>query len=163
VKRLILIRHAKSDWADPSLKDFDRPLNARGLRDAPKMSERLVIAHKSIDAIISSPAQRAKSTAAFFANVYLDKKLKVQFEPRIYDASIFQLFGIVTELDSELDTVILVGHNPGFSELTTYLCGVHIQMPTCAVAELVFEVDDWKLISANSGRLVGFDYPKKEI
>lgn len=127
------------------------------------MSERMKLSQKNLDAIVSSPALRARSTAAFFAKTYAGSELDLLLEPRIYEASVFQLLGIVNELPADHDTIAMIGHNPGFSELTTYLCGVHIQMPTCAVVALVFEVNEWNMISANSGRLIGFDYPKKEM
>lgn len=162
MKKLFLIRHAKSDWADPGIKDFDRPLNHRGLRDAPVMARRLKDILKHVDILISSPALRAKTTAAFFSELYSTSKNNVLHDPRIYDAGFSQLLQVVNELDNKYHVVLLFGHNPGFSDLTTYLGGMHIDMPTCSIAELEFEVESWSMVSANSGKLASFDYPKKD-
>ncbi len=162
MKKLFLIRHAKSDWADPGIKDFDRPLNHRGLRDAPVMAKRLKDTLSSVDLIVSSPALRAKATAIFFSEVYSFKKDEVVLDLRIYEAGLSQLLQVVNELDDRFHTILLFGHNPGFSELTTYLGGLHIEMPTCSIAELDFDLKSWSLLSANTGKLSSFDYPKKE-
>ncbi len=161
MKRLFLIRHAKSDWSEPGQSDFDRKLNPRGLRDAPFMAAMLAERMKKVDLIISSPANRAITTARFFAKSLQVSDKEFFTDERIYEATPAQLLLIVNAIDDHVNTAILFGHNPGFSQLSTYLTEALVEMPTCAIAEIEFDLESWKLISGSSGNLVQFDYPKK--
>ncbi len=161
MKRLFLVRHAKSDWSEPALSDFERPLNARGLRDAPFMAAKLAERMDDALTIVSSPANRAISTARYFAKALKINEKDIRLEKNIYEAAYTQLLDIVNGMDEKFSTVILVGHNPGFSLLSTYLSGKLIDLPTCGIAEIVFELESWKLVSGSSGILKKFDYPKK--
>ena len=157
---LTLVRHAKSSWGNPEVHDFDRPLNDRGSKSAPMMATRLVDTNYAVDAIISSPAKRAITTAEIIA-----KKVKcetIEQNIDIYNAAIDTLITLVNSLDDTLYRVMLVGHNPGFSVLCNYLSNARIDnMPTCSIAQIQFNIDSWTKIIEHSGELISFDYPKK--
>jgi phosphohistidine phosphatase len=159
-KQLFIIRHAKSDWDNPRLADFDRPLNKRGHRDAPAMAKKLLKRHVIPQHLVSSPANRAITTAEYFADtLQLDKK-RIQQEKNIYEASSSRLLEVINKLDNHYDVIAIFGHNPGVSNLTINLCNKHIELPTCGIAFIKFPFDDWKMISNGTGELGFFDYPK---
>jgi len=158
-KLLLLVRHGKSDWGNLDLKDFDRPLNKRGKENAPEMAERLVKRGFKFDLMVSSPAKRAKSTAKFFAEAY--DVNDIQFEASIYEANTTTLLKVLNGLDDKADTVIMFGHNPGFTDLTNELSDADIyNIPTAGMVLMSFPFDSWKMVSRGTGELVFFDYPK---
>jgi len=158
-KQLLLVRHGKSDWGNLDLKDFDRPLNKRGKENAPEMAERLVNRGFHFNLMVSSPAKRAKSTAKFFAEAYdVDD---IQYEESIYEANTTALLKVVNGLDDNADTVVMFGHNPGFTELANELSDADIyNIPTAGMVLMSFPFDSWKMVSKGTGDLVFFDYPK---
>lgn len=158
-KQLLLVRHGKSDWGNLDLKDFDRPLNKRGKENAPEMAERLVQRGFKFDLIVSSPAKRAKSTAKFFAEAY--QVNDIQYEESIYEANTTALLKVINGLDDSADTVIMFGHNPGFTDLANELSDADIyNIPTAGMVFMSFPFDSWKMVSRGIGELVFFDYPK---
>lgn len=162
-KKLILVRHAKSDHSVVGQKDFDRELNAEGHRIAPRMGNRFAQKNIPFDAIISSPAIRAKSTAEYFAEQLKYDFDKIIFNENIYEASVRALLQEISEIDDSLNTVLLFGHNPGFSYLAESLTKSEIgDMPTCAIVIIDFKMRSWKDIVAANGTLIDFDYPNKE-
>ena len=161
-RTLTLVRHAKSSWNDTSLSDFERPLNSRGLKNAPEMGRRLADANYLVDSIVSSSAIRAITTAEFIASEIEFNLQKIDRNEEIYEASLNTLIDLVTNLDDNLNRVMLVGHNPGFTVLSNYLSNAEIDnMPTCAVVQIQFDMNSWKSITERSGKLLDFDYPKK--
>ena len=102
MKTVLLVRHAKSDWGDPSLSDFDRPLNGRGKSDAPVMAHRLLDKNIFIDAFISSPANRAKKTAGIFAKAYKRDKDEIIFRDELYGASENVFNDVIATADNKL-------------------------------------------------------------
>ncbi|HEY7745551.1 MAG TPA: histidine phosphatase family protein [Desulfuromonadales bacterium] len=162
MKRLTLVRHAKSSWEDPALADFDRPLSKRGKQDAPLMGERLAGRDPRPELIISSPAKRARKTARLIARELelTDDRLILVME--IYEAEPEILLKVVRGLDNRWAHVLLVGHNPGLTELGNLLadCGIE-NIPTCGALCLDFDADDWQNLGSSSGSLVFYDYPKK--
>lgn len=160
-KQLVLVRHGKSDWGNADVKDFDRPLNHRGKENAPEMAERLFNRNFKPDVLVSSPAKRAFTTSKYFAKQYNINKSDIILEPSIYDANIKTLLNVVNGLNNEYEKVIMFGHNPGFTDFANYLADAKIyNIPTCGIMLLSFPFNDWKMISANTGELVFFDYPK---
>jgi len=135
---LVLVRHAKSDWGDPSLDDHDRPLNHRGLKDAPVMAQRLADSGFAIEAILSSTALRARTTAAYFGRAL---GLDVRLDERLYGAPASAL--LEAAVDSGASAVMVVAHDPGMSVLAGRLSGEIEHMPTCAVATFTWDADDW--------------------
>lgn len=159
-KQLLLIRHAKSDWGNADLRDFDRPLNKRGKANAPDMAERLVRQRIVPDLIVSSPALRALTTANFFATAWKIAPEAIQKEPTIYEASIKSLVSVINKIDNRYDRIALFGHNPGLTDLANYFDGHIDNMPTCSVLMLEFPFDDWRMVSADTGKVLLYDYPK---
>ncbi len=160
MKRLTLIRHAKSDWGDSSLSDFDRPLNKRGQRDAPAMADYYKNTGAKPDVIISSPALRAKTTANYFLSAFSLTESQLNLERGIYEASPSELMTIINSLDEKWNNVLMFGHNPGFSMLATELTNEYYHKVTCSVSELELYVENWNEVINGSGKLVHFDYPK---
>ena len=163
MKKLLLVRHAKSDWNNPSLPDFDRPLNKRGNRDAPEMAGRLLNQHLVPQKLVSSPALRALTTAKYFAVGFNIDKKEIQTEAAIYEASASALLNIVNKFDNKYDFIALFGHNPGITSFAINLCDTDVfDMPTCGVILIEFPFDDWKLISKDTGLQKLYDFPKNE-
>lgn len=158
MKTLYLVRHAKASRDDPSLADRDRPLNKRGLHDAPAMAKRL--AKPAIDLIVSSPALRALTTAQLFADELGHARPSIVIDERVYASTANALLVLIQELDDGIDGVMLFGHNPEFSELVGRLAGKAIDMPTCAVARLRFDVASWA--DVGPGALERFTLDKPE-
>lgn len=162
MKRLTLTRHAKSSWKEPELADFDRPLSKRGKQDAPRMGERLAARDQPPELLVSSPAKRAKKTARLIARELRLPEERLLFRMEIYAAELDVLLEVVRGLDDRWQHVLLIGHNPGLSELGNLLADRGIEdIPTCGALCLEFAVENWKSIAAGSGTLVFYDYPKK--
>lgn len=162
MKTLFLVRHAKASRDDPSLDDRDRPLTERGQRDAPKMGKRLAKRGVKVDAIISSPATRARATAELIADEIGYKRNRITYDERIYDAAPETLLDIACDLDDALSTVMLVGHNPGFSELAQIFSDEIGDLPTCGLVELLFGVAHWAALDAGTLASFTLDTPKKD-
>ena len=161
MKRLFLVRHAKSSWKHPELTDFERPLNKRGQRDAPEMGMRLADREIDLDLMVSSTATRAITTARTIAGKIGYPMSRIVEEEAIYAAHWSGLMGVIQDLPDESETALLVGHNPGFTELAAYLMGVRLDnLPTCAVVCAAFDVKSWHDVAKGGGAMVFFDYPK---
>jgi phosphohistidine phosphatase len=161
VKTLFLVRHAKSSRDDPTLPDKDRPLDDRGMRDAPKMGKRLAKRDVKPDLIVSSPATRALTTAQLIAAELDHARKDIAVDDRLYASSADRLLAVVHELDDRLDRVMLFGHNPEFSELANRLAKEIGDMPTCAVAEFRFDVKAWSDVGKVEPAKVTLEQPKK--
>lgn len=162
MKRLILIRHAKSSWDQIDLADRARPLNARGLKNAPMMGD--VLCQKGVrpDKIFSSPAVRAHATAELIAERLDYPKSKIQIREELYMTSPERCLELVHQIPPQLNDVCLVFHNPDITLLGFMLCDqCPLHLPTCSCLALEFEVDEWAFIMPNSGRLNFYEYPKK--
>lgn len=141
---LALVRHAKSDWGDPHLDDHDRPLNARGLRDAPRMARRLADSGFRPEAILASTARRAVTTADFFSGTF---GVPVELEERLYAAPATVLLRAAAERAAR--SVIVVAHDPGISTLAAELSGGGIaRMPTCAFAVFTWYESEWDVATS---------------
>jgi len=161
-KQLLLIRHGKSDWAEPGTADFDRPLNHRGNKNAPEMAERLLRKEMVPQLIVSSPAKRAITTAGHFSATWDIPLTSIQQEPSIYEANVTALLKVVSKLSNDVDRVAMVGHNPGLTDFINYLADAHIyNLPTAGVVVIDFLFDDWSMVSQHTGSLFLFDCPKK--
>jgi len=140
MNRLLIMRHAKSDQHVLGLTDHERPLNARGERDAPRMGKRLLELGIQPDAIVSSTAVRAERTAQLFAdgNAYAGP---LRADSRLYLCEVRNYIEVLGELPESAGTVLVVSHNPGSEELLAYLTGVMREMPTAAIALVEGELD----------------------
>jgi phosphohistidine phosphatase len=162
IRRLTLIRHAKSSWDYAELSDFERPLNARGRRDAPAMARRLAAELERPLRLVASPALRAITTAHAFAGELGLPHTAIRIEPRIYEATRGTLLGIAQELDDADTHVLLFGHNPGFTELAQLLAACPFaEMPTCSATTLGFELKHWRELQPHSGTVLRYEFPKK--
>jgi phosphohistidine phosphatase len=161
LKTLLLVRHAKSDWNDSSLSDFDRPLNERGKRDAPVMAQRLVDKEIKIDAFISSPAKRAKRTAVFFAEIYKQDKEDIIFHKDLYGAGPEIFYNVISAIDDKFNTIAVFSHNPGITDFANLLTDARIDnIPTCGIFVITIECKKWKDFKKAKKNFSFFDFPK---
>jgi phosphohistidine phosphatase len=162
MKRLYLLRHAKSSWDDDSLSDVERPLNKRGLRDAPMMGKRFRARGFLPDHIVSSGAVRAEATARAVARELGYPSGDIGREDALYLAGPATLLEIVRQADDALVSLMLVGHNPGMTDFANTLTDVRIDnLPTCALFCVDFGVGRWREVQPGAGVLVSFDTPKQ--
>jgi len=161
MKQLLLVRHGKSDWGNQHISDFERPLNQRGLRNAPEMARRIMDGGQIPDLIISSPALRAITTATYFAQVWNKSVDQIKQEKGIYEAQVKTLLDLVNQIDNKYQHVAIFGHNPGFTDFANYLSDADIyNIPTCGTVLIEFPFQDWQQVSHHTGSLLKFDYPK---
>lgn len=162
MRLLTLVRHAKSSWADPGQRDFDRPLNERGRRDIPRMAPRALEQIGIPDRIVSSPAVRALSTARGLLDAFgLDDK-RLRLEASIYEAPFPRLLELARQLDDADTHVMLVGHNPGLTDLAQALAPCPFDdLPTCAMVQIGFQLASWRALAAGEGTLCQYLYPKQ--
>lgn len=162
MKRLFIVRHAKSSWDFPELNDHDRPLNKRGKKNAPEMGQRLAKRKIRPESMITSPARRAADTANLIANEVSFSLKNIQKEPLFYLASISEMISVLHHVPNNIDTLMVFGHNPGLTDLANVLSGADIyNIPTSGIAEIEFDISSWNEIERKSGKLISFDYPKK--
>lgn len=141
------------------MSDFNRPLNKRGLKAAPKMGAVMRKRKLQPQLILSSPAARAKETTRLISEA-AGLKTEVRYEQGIYEASVGRLLKIVSQIDESVNTAMLVGHNPGFEELLAGLTSESQRMPTAALACIELEVEKWSDVSTGSGKLAWLVKPK---
>ena len=161
MKQLLLVRHAKSSWDSPTFKDFDRPLNDRGLHDAPMMAERLIQQKINIDAFITSTALRAITTAASFLKCYKAPQSQLIGKPELYHAQPEIFYDIISTLNDDWKTVAIFAHNPGITDMVNSLNVARVlDMPTCAVFGVSADTKHWMDFEKKEKRFLLFDYPK---
>lgn len=162
-KYLYLLRHAKSSWTDTELSDHERTLNDRGIRDAPEMGLRLKQKSPLPELILCSDATRALLTARFVATEIGYDRKEITYIPSIYESSVENLRAIVSQQRDQYNTILLVGHNPAITELVNDWCNENfVNVPTCGLVLIEFDVDHWKLTLDIKGKVMDFDYPKKK-
>ena len=169
MKRLTLLRHAKSDWDDPVERDFDRPLNRRGERAALLIGQFARSRKMQFDHLAASPAVRVVQTLDTFLEGY-GQPLDPHWDRRIYLASVATLLDVLRDLPDTASSVILAGHNPGLEELILELVpddgasplrgDVEVKFPTASLAVLDLEIDAWADVAPNAGTLVSFTRPR---
>jgi phosphohistidine phosphatase len=169
MKKLTLLRHAKSGWDDPVARDFDRPLNARGQRGARTMGRYMRDEGLEFDHVIASPAARVIETLDGLWEGY-GRALSPQFDKRAYLASAVTLLDIVGEAPEDAQSILLCGHNPGMEDMVLMLVpdragdegrdSVEEKFPTAALAELRFDVARWADVKPGGGRLTRFVRPR---
>jgi phosphohistidine phosphatase len=166
MKKLFLVRHAKSSWDNPEMNDLDRPLNERGEKDAPHMAKLTKQRQVSPDRMISSPALRTLTTCRIFAKALGFDAQKIETVDKLYHASASVWFKVLQSLkehkgNSE-DVALVFGHNPGITEFANELLNAHIDnIPTCGIVAATLNIDQWSDISSGCGKVDTFDYPKK--
>ena len=161
MKTLLLIRHAKSSWDDPTQNDFDRPLNTRGLKDAPMMAKRLRDKKIKIDAFISSPANRAKKTCTLFMETFGTDDNRLILQSQLYLATPVVFFETISKFDSSIEHAAIFSHNSGITEFANHLTHIKIDnMPTCSVFAVKVDVRSWTDFKKAQKEFWFFDYPK---
>jgi len=155
-RTLILLRHSKSDWSGGE-PDFERPLNARGLREAPIAGRWLADNIGGIDLAVVSPAVRTRSTWKL-ASAELDSVPSTRFEESAYGASASVLLAIVRALPDEAHTVILVGHNPGIEDLASHIADESVSMSTSVLA-VIGMPGSWAAVDGSPGAILAFGRP----
>lgn len=169
MKILYLLRHAKSSWDDPSLKDFERPLNSRGLRDVPVMADRFITRAGVLDCIVCSPAMRTKTTARLFAEAVDFEGETIVSNPELYFAGAGMFLKATKLMDGSCNAAMLVGHNPAITEFVNAMVSAKGEaaetienIPTCGLVQLELPIDDWASAAFGTARLIEFDFPKKQ-
>lgn len=162
VKILFLLRHAKSDWGDDSQPDFERPLNPRGDRDSKAVGAYLMQKSTKPDLILSSSATRARETTE---NLVTSSGLptEVRFDQRIYEANREQLLEVIAEIESSVESVLMVGHNPGIEALLHFVTGKLEAVPTATLAKVQLKITSWRDVAARVGTLEWIVRPKEDL
>jgi phosphohistidine phosphatase len=161
LKRLFLIRHAKSSWDDPGLEDFYRPLNKRGKKDAPDMAARLAARNVTPDRIVSSPAKRARKTAIKMAKGTGYSKDSIVYDKLLYLGSRSSYLRVIEDHFREIDVLFLVGHNHTLTDLAEYLAGISlVNVPTSGIVALDYDSSSGFVFKAGAGKMLFFDFPK---
>ncbi len=168
MKTLILMRHAKSDWGDADLADFDRPLNARGRKAAPLMAERLAAGKWQPDLAFYSPARRTTETLDLM-KPHLPATIKLTARKALYLAMPRAILGEIAKAPDSAATILILGHNPGLADLARWLTGkgktaeidrLRGKFPTGGIAILAFDANSWSQIGEAEGRLEKFLAPR---
>ncbi len=158
------MRHAKSSWDDPTLPDFDRPLNDRGKKDAPKMAKRLADKKINIDAFISSPAKRAKKTAELFIKEFDRDENEIILFPSLYHADVNDFYEAISVVDDKFKSIAVFSHNPGITSFANKLVekAQLDNMPTSSVFAVKADIKNWSDFKDAKKEFWFFDYPKKD-
>lgn len=162
MKTLTLFRHAKSSWSDPSLPDRERPLSGRGERDVPAMAARMAARGEHPDLILTSHATRALATAQVVAATLGLDASRIAVERRLYLASPDTVLEVLAEQDDRSAHVVVVGHNPGLTELSNRLLPTLDldNLPTCGVVTLSIDTPAWHAVEGTQRALLYYDFPK---
>ena len=170
MRRLYLLRHAKSSWADPALADFARPLNRRGEQAAPRMAAFMRDHDLRPDLVLCSEARRAQETWELVARG-LGGDIPVKIQRSLYLASPSRLLAAIQRQPAEVQALMLVGHNPGMETLAAHLAGdgskkkaltgLGVKFPTGALAVFDCDVEQWADLAEGGGRLVRFVKPRE--
>jgi phosphohistidine phosphatase len=164
MKSLLLVRHAKSSWADPGQQDIDRPMNDRGKQDAPDMARRLKQRSIHIDLLVSSPAKRARKTAKLFAEELDIRKDDILVVDRLYLAGHDDFISAITSIDDKYTTIALFSHNPGITSFANSLTDVRLDnMPTASIFAVTANTQTWRTFPDSVKQFLFFDYPKKQM
>jgi phosphohistidine phosphatase len=162
MRTVYLCRHAKSDWANALLNDHDRPLNARGERNAPFMARLFAERGEPIDRILSSTAVRARTTAYQYADALGIAHADVTLVPELYHPSVETIQRVINALPNSIGRVMLFGHNPGFSLAVEHFADSDMGvMPTAGIARIDMLVNDWQAVARGTGTVVWQDMPKR--
>jgi len=155
------MRHAKSSWKNNSLPDHQRPLNERGKRDAPKMGKFLKKHCKKLDVILCSTATRTISTIKRFLQEF-DFDGEVFYLDDLYGTDIERYVAVLNQLDNEVDTAMIVGHNPELDQFLEIVCDENEHMPTASIAEIKLPIEDWtELNEITPGELLNLWRPRE--
>lgn len=160
MKSLLLLRHAKSSWKDPSLADHERPLNNRGKRAAPIMGNLLMQENLVPDYILCSTAKRARETVKRLLTT-CDFQGNIEHHRDLYHSDYITYLGLLQGLPDEINIAMIVGHNPEMNHFLDVICDAYEHMPTAAIAYIQFSIHAWANLSDDfHGKLVQFWKPR---
>ena len=160
MKTLYIVRHAKSSWGDPGLTDIERPLIDKGIKKTSLVTDFLKTKGLRVDLILSSPAVRAYETAKLFAPAFSYDPKEIVVEDRIYEHSTNSLLDLLYELENNIDSLMLVGHNPTFTDFANCFLDKPIDwLPTSAVVSINFHTDNWVELSIAKKSTLFVVYP----
>ena len=168
MKTLFLLRHAKSSWSNPGLADFDRPLNERGRRAAPLIARHLARGGLLPDLILCSAAQRTRETLALMLPA-LARDAAVRIESGLYEADAATLLGRLKRVETAVDCVLVIAHNPGIEDLAAGICGggpepmrrrMDEKFPTAALAAFALDGSCWSSLREGTAILTDFVLPR---
>jgi phosphohistidine phosphatase len=144
---LILLRHAKSDWSDPFAPDHDRPLNKRGRKDAPRAGRWLLEAGWQPELVLASSARRAQETLDLAATAWEGEwEPDLEVDEALYHAEPEAILARLAWLPEGVETVLVVGHNPGLEDLAARLTGADEALPTAAIRVLALPAEHWSAL-----------------
>jgi len=169
-RTVTLLRHLKSDWDDPSLADFDRPLAPRGKASGLLIAPALSMRCPKPDLILCSPARRTYDTLGYILRELTQReapKIRVQFDPRIYDTTANQLKELISEIPDTISNILLIGHNPAMLDLAWFFSedpdqelSIYRKFPTGGVASYKLDLESWKNIHNAKGTSLSLFTPK---
>lgn len=163
MKRIGLIRHAKSSWKDPACQDIDRPLNRRGKCNAAMMGRRLCEQESNWSRLYCSPAKRARQTAHLISEMVGLTEDNIEMIPSLYTFNYEELLFWMRSLARNEDRLLIVCHNPAMTDLVNFLALSELEkIPTCGVALLKLNTVDWSQAGAGMGKITYYDYPKNQ-
>lgn len=159
-----MVRHAKSSWDNPGLRDFERRLNSRGQHDAPLMAQLLVQQGIKPDLIVSSPAKRALATARFFAEAFGIPEQDILHNPDIYEASASDIMRVISALPDTARVILLFGHNPAFTTVANRFADTPIDnVPTCGIVQIESDAEAWDQLHEGNARVKAHFFPKESL
>ncbi len=162
MKRLTLLRHAKSSWGQRGLADHDRPLNQRGQHDAPIMGRRLIAHGVRPSLVVTSSAKRARQTAKLLAREIGYPIEFLQTEKALYAADPATILDVIKAQEDTFSDIVVCTHNPGITDLANQLSGQSIDnVPTCGMVIIEADTDNWSEINTSPRKFITFDYPRK--
>ena len=162
MKTFFLVRHAKSSWDNTSLRDIERPLNERGLNDAPLMAKLMKSKGVKPDLLVSSPAIRALTTAAYFKNELGVEGEDLWVRDEIYEAMSGVIVDLVNRLPEDCETAMIFGHNPTFTNVASMFTEKYIDnIPTCGVVKIQSKANSWPEVSNQNSEVVELYFPKE--
>ena len=157
MKKLVLIRHAKSDWPE-NTEDFDRPLADSGVNDANKMSEFLKNSGVELEKMVSSPALRALKTCEIFNHVF---EVDCSTNPKLYNPTENNFLSVIYDLDDSVNTVAMFSHNNGISNFANYMTEDIFHFPTCGIAGFEIHCDKWADFDGADKKMIFFYEPNQ--
>lgn len=162
MKRLTLVRHGNADWKDSSIADFERALNRRGSSEAASTARRLLEQHLVAELVLVSPAVRTMQTAQVFAQELDLSAQKIKRDDRLYLAAPEDILLVIQETGARIEHLMVIGHNPGISELARQLTGASTlgDFPTGAAFTMTLDAGNWSGLTAGKGKQISFDLPK---
>ena len=160
MRTLYLLRHAKSSWKDPTQADFERPLAGRGRKACIIVAQLFQVKKIELDLIISSTAVRARETIELVRQ-YAKLRTELRFDERIYEASTARLLEVVSQIDTDRKSVLLVGHNPGFEDLVYELTGENLGLSTATLVKMKLKISKWSEAQSHCATLDWIVKPKE--